>query len=54
MKTASTLDGIEIPAINHFATQGASGGPVGMINVNTISEVDLYTGAFPFKSEAIQ
>jgi hypothetical protein len=41
------LDGIEIPAINHFATQGASGGPVGMINVNTISEVDLYTGAFP-------
>ncbi|MCT4624725.1 MAG: TonB-dependent receptor [Schleiferiaceae bacterium] len=41
------LDGIEIPAINHFATQGASGGPVGMINVNTIREVDFYTGAFP-------
>ncbi len=41
------LDGIEIPAINHFATQGSSGGPVGMINVNFIREVDLYTGAFP-------
>jgi len=23
------LDGVEIPTINHFATQGASGGPVG-------------------------
>lgn len=41
------LDGIEIPAINHFATQGSSGGPVGMINVNFIREVDLYTSAFP-------
>ena len=41
------LDGIEIPAINHFATQGASGGPVGMINVNFIRDVDFYTSAFP-------
>lgn len=41
------LDGIEIPAINHFATQGSSGGPVGMINVNFINDVDFYTGAFP-------
>ena len=41
------LDGIEVPNINHFATQGSSGGPVGMINVNFIREVDLYTGAFP-------
>lgn len=41
------LDGIEIPSINHFATQGSSGGPVGLINVNFIREVDLYTSAFP-------
>ena len=41
------LDGIEIPAINHFSTQGSSGGPVGMINVNFIGDVDFYTGAFP-------
>jgi hypothetical protein len=41
------LDGIEIPTINHFATQGAGGGPVGLINVNFLREVDLYTGAFP-------
>lgn len=41
------LDGIEIPNINHFATQGASGGPVGIINVDFIREVDYYAGAFP-------
>jgi outer membrane receptor for ferrienterochelin and colicin len=41
------LDGIEIPNINHFATQGASGGPVGIINADFLREVNLYTGAFP-------
>jgi len=41
------LDGIEIPNINHFATQGSSGGPVGMINVNFIRDVEFYSGAFP-------
>ena len=41
------LDDVEVPNINHFATQGSSGGPVGMINVNFISEVDFYSGAFP-------
>ena len=41
------LDGIEVPNINHFATQGSSGGPVGMINVNFIREVDFYSGSFP-------
>lgn len=44
------LDGIEVPNINHFATQGSSGGPVGMINVNFIREVDFYSGAFPARS----
>jgi len=41
------LDGIEVPNINHFATQGASGGPVGLINVNFIREVEFFSGAFP-------
>lgn len=41
------LDGIEVPTINHFATQGSSGGPVGMIDVRFIREVDVYTSAFP-------
>ncbi len=41
------LDDIEVPNINHFATQGASGGPVGLINVTFIREVDFFSGAFP-------
>lgn len=41
------LDGIEIPNINHFATQGASGGPLGIINVDFLREVEMFTGAFP-------
>lgn len=41
------IDGIETPNINHFATQGASGGPVGLINVDFIGEVDFFSGAFP-------
>lgn len=41
------LDGIEIPNINHFATQGSSGGPNGLINVNFIREVEFFSGAFP-------
>ncbi len=41
------IDGVEIPNINHFATQGASGGPVGIINAELIRETDFYSGAFP-------
>ena len=41
------LDGVEIPNINHFSTQGASGGPVGIIDADLIREVNFYTGAFP-------
>ena len=41
------LDGIEIPIINHFATQGSSGGVVGIINPDFVREVNIYTGAFP-------
>lgn len=41
------LDGIEIPTLNHFSTQGASGGSVSILNVDFIREVDFYSGAFP-------
>jgi len=41
------LDGIEIPVINHFATQGSSGGTVGVINPDFVRDIDFYTGAFP-------
>lgn len=40
------LDGIEVPNINHFATQGSGGGPVGMVNVAFVDEVTLSTSAF--------
>jgi len=40
------LDGVEIPNINHFATQGSAGGPVGLLNVSFIENVDLATSAF--------
>ncbi|MCB0699580.1 MAG: TonB-dependent receptor [Chitinophagales bacterium] len=41
------LDGIEVPVINHFATQGSAGGPTGIVNISFIDEVNLYTSAFP-------
>lgn len=41
------LDGVEIPVLNHFSTQGASGGPVGIINADFIRNVDFYSGSFP-------
>lgn len=41
------MDGIEIPNINHFATQGASGGPVSILNADLVREVQFYTGVFP-------
>ena len=40
------IDGIEIPNINHFATQGSGGGPTGILNVSFIEEVKLSTSAF--------
>ncbi|HSG67470.1 MAG TPA: TonB-dependent receptor [Bacteroidales bacterium] len=41
------LDEVEIPTLNHFSTQGASGGPVGIVNADFLRQVDLVTGAFP-------
>ena len=41
------MDGIEIPNINHFATQGATGGPVSIVNADLIREISFYIGAFP-------
>ena len=40
------LDGIEVPVINHFQTQGSTGGPVGIINADLIRNVDFYTSSF--------
>jgi outer membrane receptor for ferrienterochelin and colicin len=40
------LDGIEVPIINHFSTQGAGGGPQGILNVSFLEDVKLSTSAF--------
>lgn len=43
------LDGIEIPVLNHFQTQGASGGATGILNVSFIEDVQLSSSAFDAK-----
>lgn len=40
------LDGIEIPVLNHFQTQGSSGGAQGILNVSFIEDVKLSSSAF--------
>lgn len=40
------IDGIEIPNVNHYPTQGSTSGPIGMINVKLINDVDFSTGGF--------
>lgn len=40
------LDGIEIPTINHFSTQGSAGGPVGLLNVSFFEGVTLSASSF--------
>ncbi|TAF02526.1 MAG: hypothetical protein EAZ80_00980 [Runella slithyformis] len=43
------LDGIEIPVINHFATQGSAGGPTGILNVSFIEDVTLKSSSWEAK-----
>lgn len=45
-ETVYYLDGVEVPNINHFSTQGSAGGPVGLLNVSFIQDVTLSTSAF--------
>lgn len=47
------VDGIEVPVINHFQTQGASGGPRGILTVDFIQDVDFYSGAFPARRNGV-
>lgn len=41
------LEGVDIPNPNHFSNQGATGGPVSMLNNNLLGNSDFLTGAFP-------
>jgi len=45
----TAIDNLEIPTINHFATQGATGGAMGMVNTELIRDVTFLTGGFPAK-----
>ncbi|MBV6646307.1 MAG: TonB-dependent receptor [Cyclobacteriaceae bacterium] len=40
------LEGMEIPNPNHFANEGATGGPINALNSNMLSDSDFMTGAF--------
>ena len=41
------MDGIDIPNPNHFSTLGATGGPVSILNINTLKNSDFLTSVFP-------
>lgn len=41
------IDGIPIPNINHFGTQGATGGPLSFINLDFVKGTTFSTGGFP-------
>ncbi|KUO63718.1 TonB-dependent receptor [bacterium BRH_c32] len=41
------VDGFTVPNINHFGTQGATGGPLSYINLDFVRETTFSTGGFP-------
>ncbi len=49
MENAFYIDNIEIPNINHFPTQASTGGPIGMVNVDFIQDVNFNAGGFSAK-----
>lgn len=40
------VDGIEVPNINHYPSQGSSEGPIGIINIDFIEDVSFSSGGF--------
>lgn len=40
------LEGVEIPNPNHFANDGATGGPINALSSNMLSDSDFMSGAF--------
>lgn len=43
------VDGIEVPNINHFGTQGSTGGPLSLINVDAVEQATFSAGGFAAK-----
>jgi hypothetical protein len=46
IENAFFVDNVEIPNVNHFPTQGTSGGAIGLLNVDFIQDVSFRTGGF--------
>ncbi len=40
------LDGVKLPTINHFGSQGATGGPLSFVNLDFVKESVFSTGGF--------
>lgn len=41
------VNGLDIPNPNHFGSLGSTGGPISILNNNTLDNSDFMTGAFP-------
>jgi hypothetical protein len=41
------VDNIQIANINHFGSQGASGGGIGFVNTDFVHDINFYSGGFP-------
>lgn len=46
IENAFFVDNIEIPNINHYGTQGSSEGPIGVINIDFLKDVNFHSGGF--------
>ncbi len=40
------IDGVEVPNINHYGTQGATGGPLSFVNLDYVANTTFSTGGF--------
>jgi len=43
------VDGIEVPNINHFGSQGSTGGPLSLINIDLVQDVAFSSGGLAAK-----
>ena len=41
------VDGFEVPTLNHFASQGTTGGPISMLNNELVRDAEFLAGGFP-------
>lgn len=40
------VDGIEVPNLNHFGSQGSTGGPLSLINIDFVQNAEFSSGGF--------